>query len=169
MQLQSPVVPAEIIDLSALQIDEYFMRLAITQSNKPEPTESAFNVGAILVKNNRVFSTGYSREISGNTHAEQCCLLKLSSIGTASGATLYSTMEPCGLRLSGNVCCATLIINAKISRVVIGLLEPIHFVGVAVGNQMLIDAGIEVVRLSGFEEECQRPNKHLESQKRKCS
>jgi pyrimidine deaminase RibD-like protein len=160
--MQEAQAPYELRGLSKQQIDEYFMRLAIVEASKSEQIKSAYCVGAILVKNNRIFATGFSREIHGNTHAEQCCLLKLSSMTTAIGATIYSTMEPCGVRLSGNVCCATLIINAKISRVVIGVLEPINFVGVAVGNKMLIDAGIEVVRLSGFEEECQRPNKHLE-------
>lgn len=68
------------------------MELAIQEAQKCISTETAFNVGAVLVKDNRTLSVGYSREIEGNTHAEQCCLLKLKDTNDAKGATIYTTM-----------------------------------------------------------------------------
>ena len=44
--------------------------------------------------------TGFSREEPGNTHAEQVALARAPP-GAARGGTLYSTMEPCAHRLSG--------------------------------------------------------------------
>jgi pyrimidine deaminase RibD-like protein len=159
--MQQRTQPAEIEGMTQHQIDTYFLALAINQANKSIPVDSAFCVGAILVKHNCIHTTGFSREIEGNTHAEQCCLLKLSALETAKGATMYSTMEPCGLRLSGNICCAKLIVEAGIKRVVIGCMEPETFVGESVGRRMLLDAAVEVVHLAGYDDECMAPNRHL--------
>ncbi|KAJ3326673.1 DRAP deaminase, partial [Kappamyces sp. JEL0680] len=99
--------------------DHSYMQLAIAQAGRCVPLPSAFSVGACLVSPaGTVLATGYSRELPGNTHAEECCLLKLADRSLAKGATIYSTMEPCGKRLSGNRCCALLIIEAGIARVV---------------------------------------------------
>jgi pyrimidine deaminase RibD-like protein len=76
-----------------MKTDKYFMEMAIECANKCVPVESAFNVGAVLVDSNGVvLSTGYSRELPGNTHAEECCLLKLSNLESARNCTIYSTM-----------------------------------------------------------------------------
>nr|CAI6776205.1 BFH_HP1_G0048730.mRNA.1.CDS.1 [Saccharomyces cerevisiae] len=40
------------------------------------PTKTAFSVGAVLVHGTQVLATGYPRELPGNTHAEQCALIK---------------------------------------------------------------------------------------------
>ncbi|KAG0044136.1 hypothetical protein BGZ83_010631 [Gryganskiella cystojenkinii] len=68
------------------------MNLAIEQANLSIPVPSGYCVGAVLVKEThqdlnpsevpvadrfQVLATGYSRELPGNTHAEECCLLKL--------------------------------------------------------------------------------------------
>ncbi|KAJ3277138.1 hypothetical protein HDV01_000190 [Terramyces sp. JEL0728] len=137
------------------------MELAIEQAKLCTSVETAFSVGAVLVKNNEILSVGYSREIEGNTHAEQCCLLKLGDLKDAQGATIYSTMEPCGKRLSGNVPCANLIVNAGIIRVVQGVKEPETFVGESIGTNILGNAGIAVEYLPGYEEQCLAANKHL--------
>ncbi|KAJ3325917.1 DRAP deaminase [Boothiomyces sp. JEL0866] len=137
------------------------MQLAIAEAKKCISTETAFNVGAVLVKNNEILSLGYSREIEGNTHAEQCCLLKLKDVDDANGATIYSTMEPCGKRLSGNVPCAYLIVKAGINRVVQGIKEPETFVGDSIGTKILKEAGVVVEYLTGFEDQCLAVNHHL--------
>jgi pyrimidine deaminase RibD-like protein len=104
------------------QIDHHFMQLAIIEANKSIPVESAYCVGALIIgkteeQNNvdgtifehyRVLYTGYSREIEGNTHAEQCCFIKLQQqlkkqepFIVPEDWILYTTMEPCSTRLSG--------------------------------------------------------------------
>jgi pyrimidine deaminase RibD-like protein len=137
------------------------MKIAIEQANKCIPTQGAFNVGACLVLNNKIVTIGYSRELPGNTHAEQCCLLKLSNMEVARGATMYTTMEPCGKRLSGNTCCAKRILDAGITRVVQGIKEPTTFIGESMGTAMLLQGGVVVDYLKGFETQCLEPNNHL--------
>ncbi|KAJ2436899.1 hypothetical protein IWW46_005567, partial [Coemansia sp. RSA 2440] len=46
-----------------------FMELAIQQAQLARPTQSAFNVGSLLVNGRQIIATGFSRELPGNTHA----------------------------------------------------------------------------------------------------
>ena len=66
---------------------------------------------------------------------------------------VYTTMEPCSVRLSGGAPCADALIAAKVPRCFIGVGEPDDFV-VCVGAQKLKDAGVEVIWLKGLENEC---------------
>lgn len=94
------------------------MKIAIRQAQKCQHVSTAFSVGAVLASaSGCIITLGYSRELPGNTHAEECCLLKLSSLDSARGATMYSTMEPCGERLSGSTPCATRLKECGIARV----------------------------------------------------
>ncbi|KAI8142770.1 cytidine deaminase-like protein [Fennellomyces sp. T-0311] len=130
--------------------DREFMQLAIEQANQSIPVEKAYCVGAVLVQNDKQLTTGFSRELPGNTHAEECALLKLKELGEARGGTMYTTMEPCSTRLSGNRPCTDRLIEAQIARVVMGVREPPDLVQ-CTGLQQLKDHGIEVlVRLEEF-------------------
>lgn len=124
-------------------------------------------------KNPIVLSTGYSRELPGNTHAEANALAKarnLSSVELASlfrGATqpipnlvdllsnadVYTTLEPCSVRTSGLAPCTDALIAAKVRRCLIGVGEPDDFVNCE-GAQKLKESNIEVIWLKGLEEEC---------------
>ncbi|CAG8483722.1 5522_t:CDS:2 [Ambispora leptoticha] len=142
--------------------DLQYMRLAIEQANLSIPIPTAYCVGAIIVKDSQILSRGYSRELPGNTHAEECALQKLVSNPTSliSDATIYTTMEPCSTRLSGKKSCVDRILEAGIMRVVIGVEEPDHFVK-CVGVDLLREKGVQVVRVRGLEEECLKPNRHV--------
>jgi pyrimidine deaminase RibD-like protein len=92
--------------------------------------------------------TGYSRELYGNTHAEENALTKLlSSEKSYSGLDMYTTMEPCSTRLSGNKACTERIIDSGgvIRRVILGVREPDDFV-LGVGMEKLRERGFIVVR-----------------------
>ncbi|KAI9303555.1 cytidine deaminase-like protein [Cunninghamella echinulata] len=143
-------------------LDLKYMQLAIEEANKSEPVEKAYCVGACLVNESRneILSTGYSRELPGNTHAEQCALMKLSDPTLAEGATMYTTMEPCSIRLSGNTPCIENIIKYKIPRVVIGVREPPNLV-TCQGVQLLEQQGIKVFIVPGVQEACLAPNNHI--------
>ncbi|KAJ1993413.1 hypothetical protein H4R33_000668 [Dimargaris cristalligena] len=156
--------------------DIEFLKLAIAEAHKSVPVESAYCVGAVLVsggddKEPRVLATGFSRELPGNTHAEECALQKAGDTATRSnnstpqfpGATMYTTMEPCSRRLSGNVPCCQRLIEARVARVVLGVKEPPNFVQCE-GLSLLEKGGIEVVYIPGYEKECLAPNAHIISQ-----
>lgn len=135
------------------------MRLALDEARKSIPIETAFCVGAVIVSSPehhsqpaQIVATGYSRELPGNTHAEQCALDKLagseaSSAGDGTelldGASIYTTMEPCSTRLSGNVPCVQRILLSGIKTVYIGVEEPRDFVECE-GTRLLREAGRQV-------------------------
>lgn len=68
---------------------------------------------------------------------------------------LYTTVEPCAKRLSGNRPCVERILRLanKIQVVYVGVKEPETFVGENEGRARLEEAGIKVVLVEGLEEE----------------
>lgn len=142
----------------ALEPHRKYMELALKQAANCEPTSTAFSVGAVLVHNNQVLSTGYSRELPGNTHAEQCALEKYYDVyghrDLPDHTILYTTMEPCSFRLSGNEPCVDRIISAsgKIKIVFVGVLEPDTFVRNNSSRSLLQKHGIDYVKIPGYEE-----------------
>lgn len=68
---------------------------------------------------------------------------------------LYTTVEPCFKRLSGNLPCVERVVRLRkaIKTVYVGVKEPEKFVGQNTGRQRLEDAGIEVVLVPGMENE----------------
>jgi pyrimidine deaminase RibD-like protein len=144
-----------------------YMEYAITLAQKSPPKPTNYRVGAILVdaSTNTILATGYTLECEGNTHAEQSCFIKLaqkhkipesqlSSI-LPSNTILYTTVEPCFKRLSGNLPCVQRILRlgGRIKTVYVGVKEPEKFVGENTGRTQLEDAGINVVLVEGLEKE----------------
>jgi pyrimidine deaminase RibD-like protein len=141
--------------------DLKYMQLSIEEANKSIPAPQAYCVGAALVDaNGQLLSTGFSRELPGNTHAEECALAKLQAGIDLTGATMYTTMEPCSVRLSGNRPCASRIIEAKIKRVVVGVREPPNLVSCE-GINLLKREGIQVEIVPDVQEACLAPNQHI--------
>ena len=148
-----------------------YMRLALSLAEQSPPKPSNFRVGAVLVDEteNRILSTGFTLELPGNTHAEQCCLQKFAAIHGKSeeevsdvlpkGTVIYTTMEPCGKRMSGNLPCVDRILRTKtginngIAKVYHGVQEPETFVGQNTGKGKLQDGGITCIHVSGMEDE----------------
>lgn len=135
-----------------------FMKLALEEARKCEPTQTAFSVGALLVKDGKILETGFSRELPGNTHAEQCALekyfAKTGGSDVPKGTILYTTMEPCSERLSGNLPCVDRILKTNIKTVLVGVLEPTTFIAENVGRKKLTERGVEYVHIPGLEKEC---------------
>ncbi|KAJ2182035.1 hypothetical protein GGF45_001142 [Coemansia sp. RSA 551] len=144
-----------------MEQDVELMRQAIEQAKLCKSVDSAYNVGAIIADaNGSVLSKGYSRQLPGNTHAEQCALDALDKTLDLSTATLYTTMEPCSKRLSGNTPCVQRIIDAGIMRVVVGVREPPNFVQ-CTGVELLEQHGVHVVFITELDAECRQLNQHL--------
>jgi diaminohydroxyphosphoribosylaminopyrimidine deaminase/5-amino-6-(5-phosphoribosylamino)uracil reductase len=121
---------------------------AIELSRLCPPVSTAFSVGAIVVgADGQELASGYSRDTDPQNHAEESALGKLSATGrAATGATLYSSLEPCTIRRSRPQTCTELIIAAGITKVVFALREPPIFV-LCQGVELLTRAGIEVVEI----------------------
>ncbi|KAK6505308.1 hypothetical protein TWF481_007214 [Arthrobotrys musiformis] len=142
----------------------HFMELALEEARKCIPSQTAFSVGAVLVDSTtspyRIVATGFSRELEGNTHAEEVCFKKVavgsSPPGSGTDYTLYTTMEPCSERLSGKKPCVDRILEfGRISTVYIGCREPSTFIQENTAVQRLLERGIRYLPVEGMSCECQ--------------
>ncbi|KAK5939399.1 hypothetical protein PMZ80_008703 [Knufia obscura] len=154
-----------------------YLRQTIDLAKQSPPKPTNFRVGCVIVAHggtnpSQVLSTGYTLELEGNTHAEQCALTKLASKHSVSkddlgsqllpdlNTVLYTSLEPCGKRLSGNLPCVQRIINTRkhnpeggVRKVVFGAKEPGTFVQDSQSCKLLTEAGIGWEYLPDFEEE----------------
>jgi dCMP deaminase len=150
--------------------DEYFMK--ITRLVAERSTCLRRKVGAIIVKDKRIISTGYNgaprglahcleigclreqleipsgerHEMCRGAHAEQNAIIQAASSGISmEGATMYCTTAPCST-------CAKMIINAGIERLVLGGRYPDQL-----GEDLISEAGIgteyQIMETSGAEAE----------------
>lgn len=167
-----------------------YLQQALELARKSPPRPTNYRVGAIIVTNPvaegsgpEILSTGYTMELPGNTHAEQCAIAKLavkhitselqlhSILTEATNATLYTTLEPCGKRLSGNISCVRRIISTRddpskgssprdskcgIRKVIFGAKEPGVFVQDSESCRMMDEAGLEWEYVGALEEEILR-------------
>lgn len=142
--------------------DLKYMQLSIKEAQKSIAAPQAYCVGAAIVDSEgRLLSTGFSRELPGNTHAEECALAKLDGNQVnLENCTMYTTMEPCSVRLSGNRPCVSRIIEAKMKRVVVGVREPPNLV-TCEGISLLEREGIPVYIVPNVQKECLAPNQHI--------
>lgn len=94
-------------------------------------------VGAVVVQDGEIVGTGYHREFGGD-HAEVEALREAGHLGR--GATLYCTLEPCS-HFGKTPPCVNRIIDAGVSRVVIGTLDP---------NPLVNGRGVKILRERGI-------------------
>ncbi|GAB3222533.1 hypothetical protein GCM10027447_09500 [Glycomyces halotolerans] len=135
------------------------MARAVAQAERCPPSRTAFSVGVVIVVDGTLVSEGHSRAEDPRDHAEEVALRRAGA--PVRGATVYSTMEPCGQRASRPEPCARLLAEAEVSRVVYALAEPGHFVSAPSGAAALREAGVAVETMPEFAEAAARPNAHL--------
>ncbi len=124
------------------------------------------HVGAVIVRDKRILSTGYNgaprglphcsetgclreklgvpsgqkQELCRGLHAEQNAIIQAAVSGVSiEGAQIYSVTQPC-------IICAKMIINAGIKRVVFDESYPDPL-----AEQMLREAGVEMVKTKNHE------------------
>jgi diaminohydroxyphosphoribosylaminopyrimidine deaminase/5-amino-6-(5-phosphoribosylamino)uracil reductase len=133
--------------------DEGFLARALELATKgvgrtsPNPA-----VGAVIVRNGRVIGEGFHRRV-GLPHAEIEALRRVT--GTARGATVYVTLEPCS-HYGRTPPCADALVAAGIKRVVVGMVDPNPLVR-GRGIRCLRRAGIEV-KIGVLKDACERLN-----------
>ncbi len=137
---------------------EYFMEMAYLASKRSTCLRRA--VGAVLVRDNQLLSSGYNgspkgtphcaevgclreqqnvpsgqkHELCRGVHAEQNAIIQAAINGSSTrGAELYCTNQPCSI-------CARLIINAEIKTVYIAERYPD-----ALSEQLFREAGVELI------------------------
>lgn len=149
--------------------DKRFMEMAEVVSTWSSCYQENRHVGAVVVKDKRILTTGYNgapegikscsdrgiclrrernipsgtmQEVCYAVHAEQNAICQAAKIGVSlSGATLYCTHQPC-------VICARIIINSGIKRVIYKHGYPDEF-----AMQLFNEAGLEIIKYSDLENE----------------
>ena len=138
--------------------DEYFMKIAHLVAERS--TCLRRSVGAIIVKDKRIISTGYNgaprglthcleagclrermgipsgerQELCRGAHAEQNAIIQAASSGVSmEGAAMYCTTAPCAT-------CAKMILNAGIKRLVLGGKYPD-----SLGEALIDEAGVVTI------------------------
>lgn len=140
--------------------DARFMELTEKVATWSSCYRAGRQIGAIVVKNKRVLTTGYNgapqgvqsckdrgeclreklgiesgtrQELCYAVHAEQNAIIQAARLGIVlEGATLYCTHQPC-------VICAKMIINAGITRIVYKYGYPDDF-----SLRLLAEAGVQL-------------------------
>jgi pyrimidine deaminase RibD-like protein len=123
--------------------ERQFMELAIRLAGKsrPESSEAHPLVGAIIVsKTGEVLAESWRGMENLGEHAEFGALKRLGD-RSAVGATVYTTLEPCTTRNHPKVPCAKRLVELRVARVVIGMLDP---------NQNICGRGIRLLRQAGI-------------------
>jgi pyrimidine deaminase RibD-like protein len=110
---------------------------SVSEDERPHP-----KVGAVVVKNGLVLSKAHRGELP-KSHAEYIALDDKLSDDLIAGATVYTTLEPCTSRNHPKIPCAQRLIDRKVARVVIGMLDPNPNI-CGRGDQLLSRVGIEV-------------------------
>lgn len=143
--------------------DLRWMQRAINLAALCPPAAGAYSVGAVIVgEDGTELASGYSREADPHEHAEEAALAKLpASDQRLSGASMYSTLEPCSQRKSPRTPCAQRILASGIPRVVIAWREPSLFVADCIGYEQLVEAGVTVVELPELAANARALNTHL--------
>jgi len=100
-------------------------------------------VGAVIVRKDSIIAQGYHARY-GDLHAERNAFRDAEVRGVdCVGATMFVTLEPC-CHQGKQPPCTEAIIEHKIARVVVGLLDP---------NPLVAGHGIELLRQAGIEVE----------------
>lgn len=112
--------------------DLHFMELAIAEARKcrGEDQCAAPLVAAVAVRGGVLLGTAYRGErVPGQhdapgQHAEYTLLEKKLPGVPLAGATVYTTLEPCTMRNPPKQPCVEWLIQRKVTRVIIGMLDP---------------------------------------------
>jgi 5-amino-6-(5-phosphoribosylamino)uracil reductase len=154
--------PAEAPGAGPAPVDIYWLRETIELAKRCPPSATAFSVGAAIVAaDGTLLATGFSRERDLRDHAEEVALAKLRpGDPRLAGATIYSSLEPCGVRSSRPRPCADLIIAAGILRAVYAWHEP-PILAVGGGTEMLRAAGVMVIEAPELAADARAVNAHL--------
>ena len=112
----------EEVQKERIKLDEKYMREAIRQAKKAYKLDDT-PIGCVIVHDGRIIGRGYNRRNTDKSplaHAEITAIKKASKkLGDwrLEECTLYVTLEPCQM-------CAGAIIQSRVTRVVVGCMNP---------------------------------------------
>jgi pyrimidine deaminase RibD-like protein len=81
-------------------------------------------VGVTIVRDQEIIASAYRGEIDPGDHAEFTALEKKLQSDILTGCTVFTTLEPCTTRNHPKVPCAERLIERKVKKVWIGMVDP---------------------------------------------
>ena len=149
--------------------DERFMQLAETVAEWSSCYQENRHVGAVVVKDKRILTTGYHgapsgikscaergeclrrvkniasgtmQEVCYAVHAEQNAIVQAAKLGVSlEGAVMYVTHQPC-------VICSRIIINSGVKKVIYKHGYPDAF-----ALELFAQSGVELIKFSDLEKQ----------------
>jgi pyrimidine deaminase RibD-like protein len=112
--------------LASHGLDIQCMLAAVAEARKCTSEGNAVKpkVGAAVSRENVLVASAHRGELEAGQHAEYTLLEGKCTSEILAGATVYTTLEPCTSRNPPKVACVDRLIARKVSRVVIGMLDP---------------------------------------------
>jgi pyrimidine deaminase RibD-like protein len=125
--------------------DEKFMRTAVEEASlsKSEDAKPHPRVGVVVVRGGSVIGRAHRGELALGDHAEYTALERKLADKDLTGATVFTTLEPCTKRGREKTPCAERLVLRRVGRVVIGMLDPNPSIR-GKGVYLLKEADIEV-------------------------
>lgn len=106
--------------------DRALMELAVAEARRSvtEKGKLAPKVGAVVARDGKQLGAAHRGELKLGEHAEYTLLERKCDGLALAGTTVYTTLEPCTKRNPPKKACVERLIDRKVARVVIGMLDP---------------------------------------------
>ncbi len=128
-----------------------FLRLAVQEARRSRSEDDRPHpyVGVVVVRDGQVLASACRGDQDLGAHAEYTALERKLDRETLAGCTIYTTLEPCTTRNHPKVPCADRLIERRVGRVVIGMLDP---------DQRITGKGVLRLRRAGIAVDLFPPN-----------
>jgi pyrimidine deaminase RibD-like protein/NTP pyrophosphatase (non-canonical NTP hydrolase) len=121
-----------------------FFEQSISEARKSKSEDGRIHpcVGVVIVQDGKSVAAAHRGELGSGDHAEYTVLEKKLKDSAIAGCTVFTTLEPCTSRTAPKISCAQRLIDRRVQKVYIGMLDP---------NPIITGRGLLALRSAGIE------------------